>query len=229
MARVVIGIVGYYQFIRGYPLGPELMARLQAGPWPDGIDIREMNWGPIAIVQDFQAMAEKPDRVVLVGAVDRGLEPGTVSRRRWSGGKLDTFEVQRRVFEAVTGVISLDNLLIIGAHFGVWPQELITVEAQFSENSLSDLVLAEIEVDREAGQIAVIGTRPLTPDNDRIVDSLVELTRRAALDGGQALPELQSLTADILTPVAAVSHHQFIDDNSHPRQTDGLEQNRWIH
>ena len=81
--RTIIGIVGYYQFIRGYPLGPELMSRLQAGPWPDGIDIREMNWGPIAIVQDFQAMAEKPDRVVLVGAVDRGLEPGTVSRRRW--------------------------------------------------------------------------------------------------------------------------------------------------
>ena len=57
MARVLIGIVGYYQFIRGYALGPELMARLQEDPWPDAVSIKEMNWGPIAIVQDFQASA----------------------------------------------------------------------------------------------------------------------------------------------------------------------------
>ena len=29
----VIGIVGYYGFVRGYPLGPELMERLQALAW----------------------------------------------------------------------------------------------------------------------------------------------------------------------------------------------------
>ena len=212
MARVVIGIVGYYQFIRGYPLGPELMTRLRAEPWPDEVDIREMNWGPIAIVQDFQSKAEKVDRVVLVGAVDRNLPLGTVTCRRWAGGVLDTLEVQRRVFEAVTGVISLDNLLIIGAHFGVWPGELITVEAQFSENSLSDLVLAEIEVDREAGQMAVIGERPLTPGNDRIVNRIVELSRRAALGGAQTLSYLTPLTADQLTPVANVCHHRFAND-----------------
>ncbi len=212
MARVVIGIVGYYQFIRGYPLGPELMTRLRAEPWPDGVDIREMNWGPIAIVQDFQSKAEKVDRVVLVGAVDRNLPQGTVTCRRWAGGVLETLEVQRRVFEAVTGVISLDNLLIIGAHFGVWPGEMITVEAQFSENSLSDLVLAEIEVDREAGQMAVIGERPLTPGNDRIVNRIVELTRRAALGSAQTLGCLQPLTADQLTPVATVCHHRFTND-----------------
>ena len=82
----VIGIVGYYGFVRGYPLGPELMERLQAMPWPDGLEIREMNWGPVAIVQDFQAQQRKPARVVLVGALDRGLAQGTVSCRRWAGG-----------------------------------------------------------------------------------------------------------------------------------------------
>ena len=212
MARVLIGIVGYYQFIRGYALGPELMARLQAGPWSDTVSIKEMNWGPIAIVQDFQASAEKYDRVILVGAVDRGLAPGTVSCHSWVGGRLDPLAVQRRVFEAVTGVISLDNLLIIGAHFCVWPAELITVEAQFAENSLSDLVLEEIEVDRAAGQMAIIGEKPLTSANDLIVRRLVELTRRAALGGEAAMPEMTPLTASMLTPVAAVCHHAFVDD-----------------
>lgn len=229
MARIVIGIVGYYQFIRGYPLGPELMERLQVGPWPDGTEIREMNWGPIAIVQDFQAKSEKPERVVLVGAVDRGLQPGTVSCRRWAGDKLDSLEVQRRVFEAVTGVISLDNLLIIGGHFNVWPDELITVEAQFSEDSLSDLVLSEIAMDREAGQMTVIGTKPLTVDNARVVDRIVELTRRVALDDSSLLPDLPLLTANILKPVSAVSHHQFVDNDLHAGRTNGLEQSKWTH
>ena len=229
MARVVIGIVGYFQFIRGYPLGPELMQRLLAVPWPDGTEICEMNWGPIAIVQDFQAKAEKYDRVVLVGAVDRGLATGVVTSRRWVGGVLETLEVQRRVFEAVTGVISLDNLLIIGAHFDVWPEELITVEAQFSEDSLSDLVLAEIEIDREAGEMAVIGTRPLTEDNNKIVDRIVELTRTAALDGVSGVGQIQPLTADQLTAVSPFSHHQFMDDHQAAWQTNGREQSKWTH
>lgn len=224
MTRVLVGIVGYYPFICGYLLGPELMARLQAGPWPNGVSIKEMNWGPIAIVQDFQASAEKYDRVVLVGAVDRGLAPGTLSCRRWAGGTLDALAVQRRVFEAVTGIISLDNLLIIGAHFGVWPEQLITVEVQLSESSLSDFVLSEIEVDRKSGAMAVIGERPLTPDNDRVVNRIVELSRRAALDGAEALQEFPPLTSDQLTPVATVCHYEFMDECRYPRQPNRMEQ-----
>ena len=87
--RTIIGIVGYYGFVRAYPLGPELMERLRALPWPKEVEIREMNWGPVAIVQDFQASDVKPDRVVLVGALDRGLARGTVSRRQWMGAALD--------------------------------------------------------------------------------------------------------------------------------------------
>ena len=210
--RAIIGIVGYYGFVRGYPLGPELMDRLSALAWPDGVEIREMNWGPVAIVQDFQAQADKPDRVVLVGALDRGLELGTVSCRRWAGGTLDAAAVQRRMFEAVTGVISLDNLLVIGAQFGVWPRETFTVELQWPESGLGDLVLGEIELDRGSGQ--VVGERPLSPDNDRIVQRLVDAVHTLILD---AAPRgVQPLTLEQLTPVATVSHHRFVDDFGPP-------------
>ena len=206
--RAVIGIVGYYGFVRGYPLGPELMERLQALAWPEGVEIREMNWGPVAIVQDFQAQADKPDRVVLVGALDRGLATGTVSCRRWSSGALDVAAVQRRMFEAVTGVISLDNLLVIGAQFGVWPAQTFTVELQWPESGLGDLVLGEMALDLGRGQ--VVGERPLSPDNERIVQHLVDAIRRLALD--EAPRGAQPLTMEQLTPVATVSHHRFIDD-----------------
>jgi hypothetical protein len=206
--RILIGIVGYYGFVRGYPLGPELMERLQSRAWPDEVEIREMNWGPVAIVQDFQARPDKPARVVLVGALDRGLAQGTVSCRRWAGGALDTAAVQRRMFEAVTGVISLDNLLVIGAQFGIWPTETFTVELQWPESGLGDLVLGEIELDHGRGQ--VVGERPLTPDNQRIVQELVDAVCRLALDEApRGVPPLR--VAD-LTPVATVLHHRFIDD-----------------
>ena len=206
--RTIIGIVGYFGFIRGYPLGPELMERLRAQPWPDGVEIREMNWGPVAIVQDFQAQPVKPERMVLVGALDRGLPTGTVTCRHWLGGALALEAVQHRMFEAVTGTISLDNLLVIGTHFDIWPSATYTVELQWPESGLSDLVLGEIELDRGRGQ--VIGERPLTPDNDRIVATLLAAVRSLALD--DAAPSVQSLTVNQLTPVAAVSHHRFFDD-----------------
>ncbi len=206
--RTLVGIVGYYGFVRGYPLGPELMERLSALSWPGEVEIVEMNWGPVAIVQDFQARPDKPDKVVLVGALDRGLAQGAVSCRRWTGGALDPAAVQRRMFEAVTGVISLDNLLVIGAQFGIWPEPTFTVELQWPESGLGDLVLGEIELDHGRGQ--VIGERPLTPDNERIVEQLVEAVQHLALDAApRGVPPLR--VAD-LTPVATVLHHRFIDD-----------------
>lgn len=206
--RTIIGIVGYCGFVRGYPLGPDLMERLHALTWLNDVEIREMNWGPVAIVQDFQAQATPPERVVLVGAVDRGLSDGSVSCRRWAGGALDLAAVQRRMFEAVTGVIGLDNLLVIGTQFGIWPAETFTVELQWPESGLGDLVLGELELDRVRGQ--VIGERPLTPANARVVRQIVDAVRWLAID--DAPQGLQPLIVEHLTPVAAVASHRFVDD-----------------
>jgi hypothetical protein len=93
-----------------------------------------------------------------------------------------------------------------------------------SESSLSDLVLSEIEVGRVSGQRAVIGERPLTPDNDRIVDGIVEFCQRAALDSADALQEFASLTSDQVTPVATVCHNEFMDESSYPGKLNFGEQ-----
>ena len=133
--HVLIGTVGYYQFVRAYPLGPEFMKRLKAKTWPMNVVIKEMNWGPIAIVQDLQADPVNYDRVVLVSAVERGGQPGYVSCRRWfhQTEALDPAAVQQRVYEGVTGIISVDNLLVIGEYFKVWPDEVITIEVELPE------------------------------------------------------------------------------------------------
>lgn len=213
MARVAVGLIGYYPFIRGHPLGPELKVRLEASAWVGHeVTLKEMNWGPIAIVQDCQASGEVYDRAVLVGATDRGLENGTVTCRHWIGGKLDAMAVQQRVFEAVTGIVSLDNLLVIGAHFGIWPQELITVEIQLSANSVGELILEELETHGESTATSIIGQHPPTPQVERILERTVRQIRQAVMAGVKGMPELAPLSVDDLGPVASVCHNQLIAD-----------------
>lgn len=214
MSQVVIGLVGYYQFVRGYPIGPELLERLEEiHQQGDEFVIKEMNWGPIAIVQDFQASAVSYDRIVLVAAVDRGLDPGTVTCRHWIGGKLDLQAIQERVFEAVTGIISLDNLLVIGEHFGIWPDELITVEVQLADSAFGDLVMAELEIDRDSAEVSIVGQNPLAPEMERIMINACDLAQLAALKGVQGLPEIETLAADQLRPLANVCHNQLSRDS----------------
>ena len=215
MARVGIGLVGYYQFVRGYPIGPTLKERIDAADWPDvDVNLKEMNWGPIAIVQEFQDEKVDYDRFVLVTAVDRGLTQGTVTCRRWVGGEVDVLAIQDRVFEAVTGIISIDNLLVIGEHFGIWPKEVITVEAQLNDTAFGDLVMSEMEIDQKRGELSIIGDNPLTKEMELLVDKLFEQLTQVVM-GDTGTMKLETLGVDQLTVPTVVCHNKFMDDCTH--------------
>lgn len=126
---VLIGTVGYH-FLRDFSIGPKLLPRLREQAWPDGVELDEMNWGPIAIVQNFEDLKRPYDRVVILTAREAQRAAGTVTIRRWQGGLPDTMALHARVCEAVTGVISADNLLLIGEHFGIWPDETLLVDVE---------------------------------------------------------------------------------------------------
>lgn len=215
VTKVGIGLVGYYQFVRGYPIGPVLKKRIEAANWLDiDLEIKEMNWGPIAIVQEFQAVEIEYDRFVLVTVVDRGLAQGTVTCRRWLGGDMNTLAVQDRVFEAVTGIISIDNLLVIGEHFGIWPREVITIEAQLDDTAFGDLVLSEMEIDRQRGEISIIGDNPLNKDMGLLVQKLFTFVQQAVQHGAGEM-KLEPLSMDNLNALSNVCHNQFMDNCKH--------------
>ncbi|MFL5699919.1 MAG: hypothetical protein ACJ797_22805 [Ktedonobacteraceae bacterium] len=129
MRRVFVGAVGYTN-LRDLSVGPAIVQELQRLDWPAGVEVDDLSLGgPIAAIHRFR---EEPpyDRVVLVGAVGRSRQPGQVYCYRWDGCLPDRDEIQARVAEAVTGVISLDNLLIIGGFFGIWPPNVVVVEVE---------------------------------------------------------------------------------------------------
>ncbi len=127
--RVLIAGVGY-PFLRDLSVGPVLVPELQQLEWPAGVEIEDWSIGAIHIVQRLEVLPEPYDRIIFVSAVARQREPGQVYRYQWHGELPDAAEIQARVGEAVMGIISLDNLLIICQHFDVLPPDVVVIEVE---------------------------------------------------------------------------------------------------
>ena len=177
VAEVLIGIVGFSPVIDSYPLGPKLMDSLNArlADHPE-VAVENMTWSPIHVVQRFQDEgAVRPRRLVLVGVAAVSIAPGRVRSFRWSGGAVPAAAMQERIYEAVTGVVDLENTLIIGSHFQVWPDEVYCVEVDLPADTFGNMVIA----DSRGGE----------SDSDpafappAVIAELVETTLALALDG----------------------------------------------
>ena len=130
--RVIVAGVGYRN-LRDHSIGVEVTDRLETTSFADGVVVEDLSYNPIAVVQRLED--EPPERrfqrVVVVGAVERGgRPPGTVAAYRWDGVLPADEEIQRAVTEAVTGVIALDNTLVVTRHFGALPDEVVVVEIE---------------------------------------------------------------------------------------------------
>ncbi len=144
-SNVLIGIVGFSPVIDAFPLGPKLMTTLKARleNRPD-VEVENMTWSPIHVVQRFQdEHAVRPRRIVLVGAAAVSIDPGRVRGFRWTGGSVPAAAMQERIYEAVTGVVDLENTLIIGSHFGVWPDDVFGVEVDLPADTFGNMVIAD--------------------------------------------------------------------------------------
>ncbi len=173
---VLIGTIGYFN-LRDYSIGPHLLPKLKAMPWPQGVEVDELNWGPIAIVQKFEAMPRPYDRVVLLTARNAGRLPGTITLRRWGGGLPEGNNIQARIAEAVTGVISVDNLLIIGEYFRIWPPEVFVVDVEPGAEEMGET---------------------FTPAIEKCLPDVLKTIREAAVKEAEDLPPYQWLRGEDL-------------------------------
>ncbi len=127
---ILVAGVGYHH-LSDLSFGPKLVERLRGMDWPDEIRIEDFSYGPIAILHWFEESPGKRfDRAIFAGAAERGREPGTLATYGWLVNSLDPEVVQERVSEALTGVISLENLLIISQHFGALPPDTSVLELE---------------------------------------------------------------------------------------------------
>ena len=133
-----------YRNLRDVSFGPVLMDRLARQPWPDGVDIEDLSYGPVPVMHSLDERGPY-DRIIFVAGVRRNRRPGGVYCSRWGHPVADPEEVQARVAEAVTGVISLDNLLIIATYFGKLPHDIIVIEVEPADDGWGEGLTPEVE------------------------------------------------------------------------------------
>ncbi|GAC1444980.1 MAG: hypothetical protein NVSMB52_04960 [Chloroflexota bacterium] len=126
---ILLAGVGY-SHLSDLSFGPLLVERLEEMSWPDNVRIKDFSFGPIGVLMQLEDEPVKFERAIFAGALERDRPPGTLNIYRWEGGEADPEQIQARIAEAVTGVISIDNLLIIMDHFGALPTHTTVIELE---------------------------------------------------------------------------------------------------
>lgn len=127
---ILVAGVGY-QHLSDLSFGSVLAERLQSMQWPEDVCVEDFGWGPISILHWFEeSPGNRFERAIFAGAVERGREPGNLYTYAWLANDLDPEVVQDRVSEALTGVISLENLLIIAQYFEALPPDTTVIELE---------------------------------------------------------------------------------------------------
>jgi hydrogenase maturation protease len=140
MTRVLVAGVGYRN-LRDYSCGVVLADRLAERDWPPHVSIEDLSYNPIAVVQRLHD--EPPERrfdlAIVVGALPRrGRAPGACAIYRWDNVLPAPEEIHEAITEAVTGIIALDNTLIVGRHFQAWPATVVVIEIEPGAHEFGD-------------------------------------------------------------------------------------------
>ena len=142
MTRVLIGGVGYRN-LRDHSFGVVLVDLLATRDWPSGVCVEDVSYNPIAVVQRLQddPVGGRFDLAIVVGALQRpGRIPGTLSVYR-SDNRLPSAEsIHEAITEAVTGIISLDNTLVVAGHFDALPPTVVVVELEPDAHEFGDVL-----------------------------------------------------------------------------------------
>ncbi len=151
--RILVAGVGYGN-LRDLSVGPVLVERLRRREWPVGVYVEDLSFGAVHVLHWFQ---ESPpfDAAVFLAAVARGRKPGSIHRYTWMAPYLAAEEVQTRVAEAVTGIISLDTLLTVVGYFGALPPRVHVIEVEPRDQEWGAVFspLVEAALDRVEGMI----------------------------------------------------------------------------
>lgn len=148
LVNVLIAGVGHPN-LKDLSFGQVLLQHLQTQPWPNFVTLENLSFGAIAVLQWFEDAPGKFDRVVFLTAAERNRAPGTLETYRWQFPPLDESKVQDAVAESVTGIISIDNLLLILQQFHALPAEVEIIELEPVESDIgfacSETITARFE------------------------------------------------------------------------------------
>ena len=130
--QTLVGAIGYRN-LRDHSAAFEVLERLERAGLGTDVTLEDVSYNPIAVVQWLESLpeTERFSRVILVSGIGReGRTPGAVTVREWDRRLPSPELIQQAVSEAVTGIISLDNSLVIAGYFQALPEAVTIVEIE---------------------------------------------------------------------------------------------------
>jgi hydrogenase maturation protease len=135
-SRILVAGVGYDN-LRDMSVGPLLIEQLRRQDWWPGVEFEDLSAGAVHVTHVLQSR-DPYAGAVFIAATQRGDPPGTVRVSRYVHGTASPEDVQMRVTEAVTGVVSLATLLTVLDHFGALPDKVVVVEIEPQDTTWGD-------------------------------------------------------------------------------------------
>ena len=164
--RVLVGGIGL-PWLRDLDFGTQFLRRIADVEWPPDVILEDLSYSAHRVLHTLQDL--KPEKVVLVGAMPRDVDPpGTIRRYQLDLTPPSDEEVADRLGEAVGGIIDLDHTLAVVRYWKGFPPDTVVIEVEpgdrafglgFSDEveSVVDTILAMIQ--EEAGVPAERGAR----------------------------------------------------------------------
>ena len=152
--RVLVGGIGL-PWLRDLDFGTQFLRRIGDEEWPDDVALEDLSYSAHRVLHTLQDL--KPEKVVLVGAMPRDIDPpGTIRRYQLDLTPPSDEEVADRLGEAVGGIIDLDHTLAVVRYWKGFPPDTVVIEVEpgdrafglgFSDEveSVVDTVLAMIQ------------------------------------------------------------------------------------
>jgi hydrogenase maturation protease len=190
---VLIGGVGQlYQ--SDLDVGRHVAERLGAEDLGPGIAVEDMYYGAVEVSHLLHDL--RPDALVLVGAEERGREPGSIERRRIARRMRLDEEAQGSVADAVTGYVSIDLVIGVAEAFDLMPARVVTIEIEPALTEPGETLSTTVEaavpelIERVRGEAR---RAPMLGVADRIRETL----EPGRLEPTPALEALESLLAEL--------------------------------
>src|SRR3954453_14865340 len=126
--RVLVGGIGL-PWLRDLDFGTQFLKRIDDVEWPDGVVMEDLSYSAHRVLHTLQDF--RPDKVVLLGAMPREVDPpGTIRRYQLDLTPPSDEEVADRLGEAVGGVIGPAPTLAVVRYWKGFPTDTVVIEVE---------------------------------------------------------------------------------------------------
>jgi len=142
-ARVLIGGIGL-PWLRDLDFGTQFVRRFEDLDWPDDVIIEDLSYSAHRVLHRLLEL--QPEKVILVGAMPRDVDPpGTIRQYLLDLTPPSEEEVNDRLGEAVGGIIDLDHTLGVVRYWKGFPPGTVVIEIEPGDRAFGLGFSADVE------------------------------------------------------------------------------------